>query len=259
MKATKTIFMMILSIVFIPFLAHADVPIGYQGKLADTDGRPISGTVTNTISLYTQIEGGEAVWRESHDNVKVENGIINVILGLSTDQSQSLFETLSTHDTLYYSVSINHSEIKPRSRITGVMFATRAKIADTVKDLAITSDKIQAGAVTTDKIAPNAVTEQKIDDGAVSSDKIQNNAINTQKIQDGAVTVQKISDADGSLSLNNALKINKEISIKEMSSNYSPPVEQGYGKIYAKKGNSSLREDIIFYWKLDERNGDYIH
>ncbi|KPA16142.1 secreted protein containing Laminin G, subdomain 2 [Candidatus Magnetomorum sp. HK-1] len=258
MKATKKIFLMIMSIVLIPFLAQADFPVSYQGKLSNTDGVPISDTVSNTISLYTLIEGGEAVWSESHDNVKVENGILNVILGISTDQSQSLFDTLSMHDTLYYSVSINHSEIKPRSRITGVMFAIRAKIADTVKDLAITSDKIKPDAVTSDKIAPNAVTELKIEDGAVSSEKIQDDAISSQKIQDGAVTVQKISDADGNLSLNNELKVNKGISIKELPPNYSPPAEQGYGKIYAKKGNSSLRQDIIFNWRLDERTGDHI-
>jgi hypothetical protein len=258
MKATKRIFVMIMSIVLIPFLAHADFPVSYQGKLANTDGIPISGTVSNTISLYTVIEGGEAVWSEYHDKVKVENGILNVILGISTDQSQSLFDTLSRHDTLYYSVSINNSEIKPRSRITGVMFAIRAKIADTVKDLAITSDKIKPDAVTSDKIAPNAVTELKIEDGAVSSEKIQDDAISSQKIQDGAVTVQKISDADGNLSLNNELKVNKGISIKELPPNYSPPAEQGYGKIYAKKGNSSLRQDIIFNWRLDERKGDHI-
>jgi hypothetical protein len=258
MKATKRILFMIMSIVLIPFLAQADFPVSYQGKLANTDGVPISGTVSNTISLYTVIEGGEAVWSEYHDNVKVENGILNVILGISTDQSQSLFDTLSRHDTLYYSVSINHSEIKPRSRITGVMFAIRAKIADTVKDLAITSDKIKPDAVTSDKIASNAVTELKIEDGAVSSEKIQDDAISSQKIQDGAVTVQKISDADGNLSLNNELKVNKGISIKELPPNYSPPAEQGYGKIYAKKGNSSLRQDIIFNWRLDERTGDHI-
>jgi hypothetical protein len=257
MKPTKRIFL-IMSIVLIPFLAQADFPVSYQGKLANTDGVPISGTVSNTISLYTVIEGGEAVWSESHDNVKVENGILNVILGISTDQSQSLFDTLSRHDTLYYSVSINNSEIKPRSRITGVMFAIRAKIADTVKDLAITSDKIKPDAVTSEKIAPNAVTELKIEDGAVSSEKIQDDAISSQKIQDGAVTVQKISDADGNLSLNNELKVNKGISIKELPPNYSPPAEQGYGKIYAKKGNSSLRQDIIFNWRLDERTGDHI-
>jgi hypothetical protein len=258
MKPTQKIFLMIMSIVLIPFLAQADFPVSYQGKLANTEGVPISGTVSNTISLYTLIEGGEAVWSESHDNVKVENGILNVILGISTDQSQSLFDTLSMHDTLYYSVSINHSEIKPRSRITGVMFAIRAKIADTVKDLAITSDKIKPDAVTSDKIASNAVTELKIEDGAVSSEKIQDDAISSQKIQDGAVTVQKISDADGNLSLNNELKVNKGISIKELPPNYSPPAEQGYGKIYAKKGNSSLRQDIIFNWRLDERTGDHI-
>ena len=258
MKATKKILLMIMSIVLIPFLAQADFPVSYQGKLANTEGVPISGTVSNTISLYTVIEGGEAVWSESHDNVKVENGILNVILGISTDQSQSLFDTLSMHDTLYYSVSINHSEIKPRSRITGVMFAIRAKIADTVKDLAITSDKIKPDAVTSDKIASNAVTELKSEDGAVSSEKIQYDAISSQKIHDGAVTVQKISDADGNLSLNNELKVNKGISIKELPPNYSPPAEQGYGKIYAKKGNSSLRQDIIFNWRLDERTGDHI-
>ena len=74
MKPTKRIFL-IMSIVLFPFLAQADFPVSYQGKLANTEGVPISGTVSNTISLYTVIEGGEAVWSEYHDKVKVENGI----------------------------------------------------------------------------------------------------------------------------------------------------------------------------------------
>lgn len=76
--------------------------------------------------------------------------------------------------------------------------------APTVKNGAITTDKIAQAAVTTTQLADNSVTTSKIVDynvttqklaeGAVTSDKISGGSVTTTKIADKAVTEQKLAD-----------------------------------------------------------------
>jgi hypothetical protein len=76
---------------------------------------------------------------------------------------------------------------------------TTSKIVDfnvTTQKLAegaVTSDKISGGAVTTTKIADKAVTEQKLADFAVTSQKIAPNTITAANIKDGSITSDELS------------------------------------------------------------------
>jgi len=76
---------------------------------------------------------------------------------------------------------------------------TTSKIVDfnvTTQKLAegaVTSDKISGGAVTTTKIADKAVTEQKLADFAVTSQKIAPNTIIAANIKDGSITSDELS------------------------------------------------------------------
>jgi hypothetical protein len=68
-------------------LAHADVPqlIGYQGYVIDTSSSPLEGVLELTFKLYDSSSGGSALWGEVHSGLTVENGLLNLILGASTD------------------------------------------------------------------------------------------------------------------------------------------------------------------------------
>ena len=76
---------------------------------------------------------------------------------------------------------------------------TTSKIVDfnvTTQKLAegaVISDKISGGAVTTTKIADKAVTEQKLADFAVTSQKIAPNTITSANIKDGSITSDELS------------------------------------------------------------------
>ena len=84
---TKQILVVGAVIALILVTAHfslADVPrlINYQGKLYDSAGNPLTGQYEVTFRLYNVESGGTHVWSETR-NVNCENGLYNVILGLT--------------------------------------------------------------------------------------------------------------------------------------------------------------------------------
>lgn len=65
-----------------------------------------------------------------------------------------------------------------------------------IKDLGVTTAKINDAAVTTVKIADSNVTTDKINDGAVTTAKIADSNVTTAKIADANVTTAKIADSN---------------------------------------------------------------
>lgn len=65
-----------------------------------------------------------------------------------------------------------------------------------IKDLGVTTAKINDAAVTTAKIADSNVTTAKINDGAVTTAKIADSNVTTAKIADANVTTAKIADSN---------------------------------------------------------------
>lgn len=63
-----------------------------------------------------------------------------------------------------------------------------------IKDLGVTTAKLQAGAVTTVKIQDDAVTTSKIIDNAITNAKMADNSVNTAEIVDNAITIDKMAD-----------------------------------------------------------------
>ena len=63
-----------------------------------------------------------------------------------------------------------------------------------IKDLNVTTSKLDDGAVTTDKIADANVTTDKIADANVTTDKIADSNVTTDKIADDAIDNSKIAD-----------------------------------------------------------------
>ncbi|MEM4247840.1 MAG: hypothetical protein QXH80_01115, partial [Candidatus Nanoarchaeia archaeon] len=63
-----------------------------------------------------------------------------------------------------------------------------------IKDLGVTTAKINTGAVTTAKIQDDAVTTSKIIDDAITNAKMADNSVNTAEIVDNAITNAKMAD-----------------------------------------------------------------
>ncbi len=124
--------------------------IAYQGRLADADGNPLTGTYNMIFRLYDVASGGVPLWEEQwtgSNGVRVSDGLFNVILGSLTPIPQSV---ITGHDSLFLGITVGtDDEMTPRVQLGSVPFAVQAL---TVPD----------GSVTTEKIADRAVTSAKL-------------------------------------------------------------------------------------------------
>lgn len=174
-KNFLTIALVFLVIAFFTSICYA-VPavINYQGQL-----NGISGPVTDTLSMTFRIFDvgtsgvGIPLWQEDQ-NVSVSQGIYSVLLGTGTINPDygTLQEALLSSDDLWLEVQIASEVMAPRHRITSVGFAIRAGEADTIRDGAITTVKLEDSAVNTDKLLDDAVTSAKIVDGTITATDI---------------------------------------------------------------------------------------
>jgi hypothetical protein len=96
------------------------------------------------------------------------------------------------------------NEISPRQQMVSGAFAMRAKVAESVDGLAITStmlanssvNTIQLGdaAVTTNKLAAGAVTATQLSDATITSSKLAANSVTATQIAASAVGTSQIDD-----------------------------------------------------------------
>lgn len=104
--------------------------ISYQGFLNDSQGQPVTNTLSMTFKIYDAETGGNELWSEAQ-SVQVSNGEFNVQLGTVQALTSTVFQT----DTLYLGVSVGADpEMVPRQRITSGGYA---KKAETVSQLAL--------------------------------------------------------------------------------------------------------------------------
>jgi len=122
-KMRKQIIISIAAIVMIVALASAQsVPnlIDYQGKVTDSDGNPINGTVSITFSIYADSTGGTALWSETQDPVNVSDGLFHLFLGAENPIPDDLFNDPDR----WIGINVNNDgEMTPRSRIGSVAYA----------------------------------------------------------------------------------------------------------------------------------------
>jgi hypothetical protein len=101
--------------------------IPFQAYLTDNNGRPVEGQHNLTFKLYDQAESGNYLgWTETHANVPVSKGMVNVLLGRDPPQGTP-FETLTFDGPRYVSVSVDGGlEMVPRQQIVPAIYAADA-------------------------------------------------------------------------------------------------------------------------------------
>jgi hypothetical protein len=101
-------------------LAAAVPPtVGYQGRLYDQNGNPISGTLSVVFSLYPAASGGTAVWTETQ-SVTFADGYFTAQLGSVTAFPASTFNG----SVLYLGVKVGtDAEMTPRASVASVPYA----------------------------------------------------------------------------------------------------------------------------------------
>ena len=107
---------------------YAERLIPFQGRLHDVDNQLVDdGVYSLTFNVYETPTGGSSVWTETHQNVSVINGYVNILLGAIEffDQPPSASVNFST--SKYLSVSINNGEeLFPRTQLVPSFHATSA-------------------------------------------------------------------------------------------------------------------------------------
>jgi hypothetical protein len=117
--------------------------IAYQGRLADADGNPLTGTYNMIFRLYDVPTGGAPLWEEQwtgSNGVKVSDGLFNVMLGSLNPIGQ---DVIAGNDQLWLGITVGtDDEMQPRVQLGSVPFAVQAL---TVPDGSITTAKIADG------------------------------------------------------------------------------------------------------------------
>lgn len=140
MKAGITTALLVSAIIFATFAA-AQIPavpryINFQGKLADTNGIPLSGTYEITFNIYSNSPVPAAenwVWGETHESVEVQRGLFSVLLGSVTNLDLSCFPFDATGATnRWLEIRVGTDVLSPTKEFVSVAYAFRASDADTV-------------------------------------------------------------------------------------------------------------------------------
>lgn len=148
--------------------------IGYQGKLADAEGKPVSdGSYELTFTLYHDPIEVKPVWGPAKIMVTTQGGIFSTVI---QDSASPLDPNMFLEAPVWVEVSFRDQVMKPRQLLSSVPTAYRAQVADSVVDL-----------------PANSVASSSIIDGTIQTSDIATGAISTDRIKDSAVTGAKIS------------------------------------------------------------------
>src|SRR5579872_859505 len=112
----------------VPNLVH------YSGSLTDGRGKPLSGIVGITFSLYKDSQGGAPLWTETQTVQPEKNGHYSVMLGSAT--TEGLPSTLFTSaEARWLGVQVQGYEEQPRVLLLSVPYALKAGDAATIGGL----------------------------------------------------------------------------------------------------------------------------
>ncbi len=112
--------------VAIIFFSAVPRVINYQGKLVDSSGVGVNGTIPITFRLYTISAGGSPIWEETQE-INVRNGLFSAFLGNLTPFPDSV--DFSTE--YWLELVVNGEIMSPRERLTSAPYSIRAASAET--------------------------------------------------------------------------------------------------------------------------------
>lgn len=117
-----TFFLIIISVSL-----YSQVPqtISWQGILQDSEQKNLSGTYSLTAKLFLASSGGTAIWSETHNNVTVADGLVNLSLGSLTPFN------INFDDDYWLEITVGNGTPLPRISLSAVPYAIRARTVET--------------------------------------------------------------------------------------------------------------------------------
>lgn len=149
--------------------------VPFQARLTDGGAQPLTGLQRVTFTIYDAPTGGAKLWGETHDNVPVVGGLVNVLLGSVHDLDDAngdgdpsdpvLFD--ATLGPRFLGIKIgsdSNQEMVPRHSLVP---SFHARVADTTAKGGVGTEQLADGAVATEKVADGAVTAEKVAGGVL--------------------------------------------------------------------------------------------
>jgi hypothetical protein len=166
----------------------------YQGILTLPNGTAAHGPYSLKFSLYATSTNGTALWTETQENVGVENGIFNVILG-------SVNPIALPFDKQYYlGITVgSRYELSPRIQLTSCAYSFHAACADSIRGGYGTITGVTAGTGLSGGGTKGNVT-LGIANGGVGNTQIAIGAVTSGDIAGGQV-VKSINTLKDSITL----------------------------------------------------------
>src|SRR5271154_4331230 len=116
--------------------ASVPVPplVNFSGVLTDVNGKPLTGTVGVTFSLYKDQQGGAPLWLESQNIKPNSSGHYTATLGSSTSQGipANIFASGEAH---WLGVQVQGQAEQPRVLLVSAPYALKAGDAETLGGL----------------------------------------------------------------------------------------------------------------------------
>jgi len=154
MKQLSNLTLIILLILSFCVTAYAQQPdsskmpsqILFNGYLTDIEGRSFSNDNCKfTVHIYDSPDSGTPVWTQTYESVVVKDGVFT--LPINTN------ENIRFDKKYYLGIQINDEEEMPqRLELGSTAYSLGARYANTLRDGAVTTEKIKDNSVTSDKI-----------------------------------------------------------------------------------------------------------
>ncbi len=169
----------------------------FQGRLTDSQGRPITGTPQVRFEIFNAASGGTSVWGPS-PYLSVNSNDAG-LFSVDIDVGPSGGTVFSSAGDLYLQVTVKAGTggqdqvLSPRQHLSNVPYAFFSQVASSATT-AGTANSVSDNSISTAKIQDNAVTSSKIADGTIAGPDLASNAVSSTKIADGSVQGADIAD-----------------------------------------------------------------
>ncbi|HPI18984.1 MAG TPA: hypothetical protein PKY56_01305 [Candidatus Kapabacteria bacterium] len=244
-------------------VTYSQIPntISWQGILQDSEGNNLTGNHNLTVKLYEIATGGTALWTETHNDLNIVDGLVNLTLGSVTPLN------LSFDSQYWLEISVGEGTPLPRIILNSVPYSLYSKKSSGIieNDSIVLKDSLGVTRMVfnpntgTFKMMNNDTTWYEMNVNSPLSSRIQNSN-GTQTISwdgvestynsDGVLLYEKIKenydDEDGN-NVNNETTIyydeNENVTLENIEIQYFDGVStvtEETRRFYDSEGNISI-------------------